>query len=442
MIQRPLKRGDQIRVASYFAVFVFLLVLNRWSLYVADDFGYLFSFYDRARIESLSQIIMSMRAHRYKMNGRLVAHVLVQMFGMWPMWVFDVVNALVFTLLIALVYKIGRGEGNHRSAVPAAVFCLVWLFCPAFGQVNLWQDGACNYLWSVVLALLFLMPYIQAFLRQQRVQAWWDKLCFLCLAFGMGAYSETSSAAAIGVAALLLFLVALYNKRKIQPLLVWALVIAFVGYLSIYTAPAQLNGKSAEMSLQVLSENVLLASGMYWSICGVLLCGFAGLLALNLWKKTNARPMLLGAVLLCGSLAANYLMVFASYYTSRSAIGAFAFLLAADFVLLFPLLEIPSLRKVFAALMVVLVLVTIPALITGTKDVARTYQIMRSNEAYLEQCSQEGIMDAEIQDFSAQTRYSPSYGLVYVDVEDPTNYPNRHMARLYGLDSVTGIPAR
>lgn len=440
MRNRP-ARSVWIRAAAYFIIFLFLLVLNRWSLYIADDFGYLFNFYDRTRIESLSQIILSMRAHRYKMNGRLVAHALVQMFGMWPMWVFDIVNALMFALQIALIYRISRGNQRDRAAVPVAAFCLVWLYCPTFGQVNLWQDGACNYLWSVVLALLFMVPYAEAFLHYRWTTKWWDKAGFLCLAFGMGAYSETASAAAIGMAVLMALLIRLYNRQKVQPLLVWGLAIAVLGYLSIYTAPAQLNGKSAEMSVQVLLDNIATASIMYWKICGVLLCGLVVLAVLNLWKKGDPRQMLLAGVFVLGSFAANYIMVFASYYTSRSAIGAFVFLLVGDLTLLFPMLEKPALRRAFAAALVLLALITVPALVTGTQDVARTYRIMRSNEEHLTQCSQQGIQVAQIQSFSAETPYSEAYGLVYVDLEDPENYPNRHMARLYGLDSVVGIPA-
>lgn len=73
------KRSSNIIILL--CMFVFILILNILTLYIADDFRYLYSFNDRTkRIENISDIILSMRAHRYHMNGRLVAHTIVHFF--------------------------------------------------------------------------------------------------------------------------------------------------------------------------------------------------------------------------------------------------------------------------------------------------------------------------------------------------------------------------
>ena len=157
-------RSAKVAWILYGAIFLLMLVCNVLSLYIMDDFKYQFSFMDDTRITSLSQIIPSMIGHAYDMNGRLVAHAWVQLFALTPLWVFDIVNAAVFVLQIALVCRICQGGGERKNIMIPVVFCLFWLFEPVFAQANLWQDGACNYLWSIVACLLFLGYFVAEYI--------------------------------------------------------------------------------------------------------------------------------------------------------------------------------------------------------------------------------------------------------------------------------------
>lgn len=237
-------RKDYLAGILYLCIFLFMLVLNKLSVYIADDFRYLYSFNDFKRIESVPQVILSMRAHRYNMNGRLAAHALVQMFGMAPMWLFDLVNALMFTLQIGLIYKISRGNAPRNNLMLLAVFCGVWLFCPAFGQVNLWQDGACNYLWSGVLASLYLLPYLEEYLNNRPVRSNFGKICFLMLSLVMGAYSETVSAAAIGISVLLVIAMMLHCRRKPRPIYWGGYSAGFSGVCKHLYSPRAVAGEA------------------------------------------------------------------------------------------------------------------------------------------------------------------------------------------------------
>lgn len=425
--------------AVYMGAFLLLLVCNILTPYVVDDFRYIYSFYDGELVSSIWDIIMSMRVHRYHMNGRIVAHTLVQIFAMLPAWVFDVCNAAMYVFHIALLHKISMCDGQRRNAVLIILFCGAWVFCPAFGQVNLWQDGACNYLWSGVFALLFLMPYIEDYLYGKQIQTIFGKIMFLALAFCMGAYSETVSAAAIFMAMLLVLLTAVVQKRNIKPIWIVALATAFLGYVFIYTAPAQLREKGAEMKLSVLLDNFVNVAFQYWNLLGSLLVIFVLLLVLNLKKKTDPRRILLALVFLAGSLAANFIMMFASYYTTRSAIGAFVFLLGANGILLYPLAVRCVDRRLLAAGMVAVAMLTVPMLTGGLRDIYSTYVKIRENEAYIYRCREEGIRDVQLPVITTGTKYSAINGLKYLDTETPDIWPNKYMAVYYGVDSILGM---
>lgn len=434
-----LNKSTKMAAAIYVCIFILLLVCNVLSLYIVDDYRYLFSFTDFERIESLPQILTSMRGHRYSMNGRLIAHSLVQFFGMLPMWLFDVVNSLVFVLQTALICKIARGTASRSNLLLIAVFCATWLFEPVFGQVNLWQDGACNYLWSIVLSFLFLWPFMNEFLYDKPIKTTAGKVCFLLLSFAAGGYSETVSAAAIFMAMLFVGLQMLCGKKKCKPIWALSLVFAFLGYISIYTAPAQWREKSAEMSVAALLRNFANVAGMYWSLFSVCLCAFLILLVLNLADKTEKKRVLLALVFFAGSLAANFIMTFASYYTSRSAVGAFAFLLTADAILLQPLLQKNRYKVLLTGALAILMLATVPALVTGVQDIGATYQYMRENETYIYECRENGILDIEVPLFPVSTKYSEAYDAKYLDTEDPMTWPNDSMAKYYEVNSLIGV---
>lgn len=113
-------------------IFFVMLVCNLLTKFLADDFAYLFSFADGSRIEHLSQIIPSMAAHAKSMNGRLTAHSLVQLFVIFPTWVFDVVNALMCVSLVWGIESLSRGQWKRSPLMAATVFCGIWFFFTFF----------------------------------------------------------------------------------------------------------------------------------------------------------------------------------------------------------------------------------------------------------------------------------------------------------------------
>ena len=98
-----LDRAPCAAAAVLLAIFLLLLYCNLHTALVADDFQYCFSFADGSRISSVGQILPSMAAHRYVMNGRVFAHALVQLCLLLPKGIFNVCNALAFTALIVLL---------------------------------------------------------------------------------------------------------------------------------------------------------------------------------------------------------------------------------------------------------------------------------------------------------------------------------------------------
>ena len=417
---------------SYALLFFFMLVCNLLTPYLVDDFQYLYSFQTGERIRSVLDIFPSLYAHTKLMNGRLITHFLVQLLTLTPTWFFDILNALVFVLVIRLVCRLTEAKGKVEALLALLVFVAIWTFEQMFGQVNLWQDGAINYLWSLLLGLSFLAYVVKAFLAEDATapKGW----AIYLLAFAMGAYSETVSAGVIFMTFLLLLLKTAMERKLPDKKWIFLLVTAFLGYVTIYLAPAQWANKSVGSGGMV--DSFKAAVRMY-SEYGDLLIAFLVLMVYNISAGTDRKRLLLSGTLLAGSLLANFMMTFASYYPSRSACGACVFLISAVAVLLRPLLDIRRQPLIFSLSLLFLLsgLAKVPG---GAKDIYNTYTQFRRNDALIVQAKESGEEDLTLPLVEGSTKYSGIYCLRYLDTQDPTTWPNADMAKFYGVNSMLG----
>ena len=168
-------------------MFLVMLYCNLKTNLLADDYMYCFSFADGSRMESLSQLIPSMAAHRLTMNGRLISHGLVQLSLMLPFWIFKLANSAVLVGEVYLVYRMALGRRDRNTLLLLCIFGCIWIFTLNFGQVILWQDGSVNYLWATFFSLLYLTVYIRKFLLDRDIKTLPGRILYILSAFLIGA---------------------------------------------------------------------------------------------------------------------------------------------------------------------------------------------------------------------------------------------------------------
>ncbi len=429
-VKRP-KRISSILAAA--GIFLLMLAFNLLTDRLVDDYTYSFSFVDGSPIESVGDIFPSIAAHAVKMNGRHIAHFFAQLFLLAPAILFKLINPIVFVLLIRMMAKIADRECPLWLML--AAFALTWIFEPAFGQVNLWLDGACNYLWGHAVCLGWLMPYIAAAdKRWSRYPIGW-RLAVIPLGFLAGGWNENVSAATIFMAGLLI-LVTLYEHRHISAELPISLGMALIGFLTMALAPAESQNKLIALTFDVLRGNIVAATEQLAGF-GWLILLFALLFAAALFAGGRLARLRLAGILALGALASNYIMIFAAYYHDRSAAYS-AILFACGCLVL--LSELAACKKEMLVGCVVALLIPILAywLILGADDIVNTHKIAAANEAYLIASAEAGEREATLRPIPAATKYSAVWDLKYIDTESPDTWPNRNMARWYGLDAIYG----
>lgn len=417
--------------------FIFLLMLfcNLRTNLVADDYRYCFSFADDTRIESVAQIFPSMAAHRHSMNGRLAAHFLVQLFLLLPLPVFKCLNALMFVVMIALVYRISRRENAHSALLLAAIFGAVWVLQPEFGQVYLWLDGSINYLWCAVLCLLWLMPQVSFFLERRELSKP-AQAVYVLFSLLVGAYSENSTVALVFMALLFMALTVFYRKEKVRAWQLLSLLAMLIGFALMLFTPGEIGNKSAEFSLRVLLANFA-DTALYYLRFWPLLVFYGVLYFAHRAKGLSQDERLLSLVFFGGSLAGHFVLTFALYCAGRSTYIALILLLCACGILAFALFE-GGMRRPITAVCVLCLCFTAYWGYRGVSDILRTNYLLTFNEQLITAAAENGERDVQLPRFYAETKYSAIEGLPYLELDDPNDWSNVYMAKYYGVDSVIG----
>lgn len=421
-----------------------MLVFNLLTHLVADDYSYLYSYRDRTRIESVASIFPSMAAHYSSMNGRIVAHFLVQLFLLLPHGIFKFLNAGMFALQVYLIYCFANRtaimEKRHDPFLYCLVFGLIFLFQRAFGQVNLWQDGACNYLWCAVFNLLFLSPYIEDILYDRDLNGRVNRMLFIISGVFIGCYGENASIASIVMIACLLGYGTFVKHHKIKFYQVAAFVAYLIGFAVMMSAPATVNNKFTEFKILVLFKNFYQALTKYYKF-RILIAAFTVLFTLGCLKKFDVNKMVLSVIFVIGSLCANFAMMFGGYYEDRSAFIVAIYLVAACAVLFS---ELKNENKFFhdasVCLGVVVMLFTVYFGMTAFGDIYLTHLEMRQNEMKIVECREAGIMDIQLIEPTPETEYCSVYEQRYLHPTDPKTWPNASMAKYYGVNALTLKP--
>ena len=153
----------------YCFILVAFYLLNRFSLFITDDFYYAFIMHGNlpnhtsfVPIDNLADIWNSQCYAYFHHNGRFLVHSIVQLFcGILGIRVFAVFNSFIFVLLVAGITKCVRHYNGPCQCDVILATLLLFLFIPIFGKTYLGNISfAVNYLWTSCAVIWWYYFYI------------------------------------------------------------------------------------------------------------------------------------------------------------------------------------------------------------------------------------------------------------------------------------------
>lgn len=438
MIHR-INRSKSICCIICALIFLFMAALNFLTPKCVDDYAYMISLVTIKPISSFSDIFASLQNHAYSINGRLAAHFFVYLFDWMPKPVFNIVNAAVFLCLILLAGKFCKCGTEHSTLLFVFIFCCIWYFEHDFGQVNLWLTGSCNYLWGIVLSLVYLAPFFDRYVSGKKIDSFVSAVFFIIFSFLSGAYNEVTASSTVFISVLFILVIVFRRNEHPEWYYYASVLAACIGFVTMFLSPAQ-SEKAAEAP--GFAARLVAAAEMYFAYWPLILCWIVIFLYFVSRHKPAAETsdaLFLSGIFMLGSLAANFVLVFASSYAGRCAAPGLVLLIIALGILLG---RLDTGNAGNAAFVIMLLIIPFAAYNTvfGVYDILRTGQEMRQNVSTIINAQESGETSVEIPCVYPSTKYSAIFNLKYIDTETPYIWPNENMATYYGIESVSAIP--
>ena len=427
--------------------FAIMLFLNSTTHLAADDFAYNFIFLEEGadnpgefltgeRLESISDVFVSMKAHYNTVNGRVLLHFIVQFMMLIGKPVFNFCNSLMFVALVFLIYLHCKGKNkNHNAVIFTMVALAVWTFAPGYGVTLFWLDGSVNYLWGSVIRLAALLPFRYYADSGETKHNLFMTVLMSVLSFAAGATNENTAAALIGMMVLYI-IVYRFRNYKVHVWHITSFVFAVAGYLFMCLAPAtgvRMDAWSGSSHLKMLAVIIYNMSGKLMPFVAVSL-----VLAIVLWSlKDKIKPdFAVSFISLAGAIAAALVLVFSNYFPDRAWFGSVMLGIISCGALAFQLKDTSAtLYKCMVAAMLCWAVWGASAVSAVVMDSISVDAQFDAREAYIEEQKAQGNYDLTVRKISPVRIRSPHHGLADLS-EDPENRRNRDMAKYYGLNSI------
>lgn len=172
--------------------------------------------------------------HYMQANGRAIVHILVTLFMKMPNIVWQLFNSALIALIAVLSARLAAGKKNvMRLALTALVSgAAILSLRPDMTRESVyWLTGSFNYVYP--FAVLLLYWYL---LQNREIRA--RGYLLPIAAFFSAATTEQNSMMTLGVSVLYIFDLLVIRREKPLKSEVTALVLAVVGLVSVYFAPA------------------------------------------------------------------------------------------------------------------------------------------------------------------------------------------------------------
>lgn len=413
--------------------------LNIHTRLIVDDYVYSFIYGEQNRVNSIYDILKSQYIHYFSWGGRSVAHFLAQFFLMFDKNIFNIVNTLMFVLLVMVInfHALGRVELSFKIIV--LILWIILEYMPAFGQVFLWVTGACNYLWCPLISLSFLLMY--RLQNNQENSIIKNKLIyFIIIVFGIiaGWTNENNSIATVTMA--IIFTYKYWSEfHRVNNWSIFGIVGMIIGCALLIMAPGNferlqvIENLRGENPIDII-KNLVNITNMFFKPDFLLY----PIVLLTVFKIFSKNDNIIW-VYITGMFISMYSMVGSPSFPDRAKSGPLIFTIIAVAILYNSI----NFRryKMFKALIIInfAMLITIGSIYNYAKrdiinyeknDIEKINIVLRAKE--------KGNLDVIVPKNEAKTKYCVGWGLE--DLSNDSKYwTNISFARYFEINTVRVI---
>jgi hypothetical protein len=309
----------------------------------------------------------------------------------------------------------------------------VWLLTPAWGQDFLWLTGSLNYLWSLTLALLFLVPY-----RKKCVDNTYTQNAALAVPlFVLGVitgWGMQNIAASICVLLAGYFIRKFFRKEKICLFEVLGAIGILTGFCFLLSASTAQFAAIKELIINFSKSPV-----DFILYCGIS-AGIAAAMGIEIfWFRKNKVDVLsLGYFLMA---LVSFFSLALGYITERALLTPNVLLIIIGFHLSRYFYEVP--RRYWVSAYAVVLCVFFPSFYNGGSDIVKGYLLSQARETFIHAERESGISDVYVKTpIPVRNSHAGLSGGIDI-LSDPDSYEykihNSAKSLFYDVHSLTGV---
>lgn len=341
---------------AFIAIYLFLYILNYLHpMSFGDDYLYSFIWQGKPMSEPLSEnavrvaswhdIFVSQWSHYFTWGGRTVAHVLVQFFLWMGKHVFNYFNAFISVVLVAEIYwcmNKGKITFNFQAKTICWIFFMLWAFTPGFAPVFFWLTSACNYLWTNVILLAFLIPYIRKY--YSFTENLYPNKLFTVFMFLFGIIAGWTNENSVCFVILTLLVFICKNRNEIEKWMISGLTGLIIGYMFLIFAPGntarlmvEQSGGSNWLNVEAFKTNLEMLVGIGYFQIFLWFFSLRAIFSISRMKTYNVelkKEVLLAKTLCFLSFGMTAIMLFSPGFPPRSGFSGTIMLIIGTGLLL------------------------------------------------------------------------------------------------------------
>lgn len=322
------KRNNLFWLLLFVIGLIFIWKTQRAVPVMMDDEWYSTVLSSNAPLSSLHDIVQAQIWHYQNWGGRTIAHTMAQLIFLYlneP--VADALNVLMIILLARIITVIMDIRKETVLAFTTLTVGFLHGLNANWKMSMYWQTGACNYLYTTVLIMLFLHMYLR---EQPSLNTLGATLLAPVLGLLCG-WTNENMGPTVWILTILVMLLKKHEKRTIPFWMVLGSTACLLGSTLLILAPGN-NVRSAEIASNkygMLWQLFLRIYGICkgaWEYLFPVIFMTAAALFINICILKNSLHKK-DALLLTGALLSWGAMVLSPHYPDRASFGTLCFLL-------------------------------------------------------------------------------------------------------------------
>lgn len=426
---------NQIKI-MLLLIFISMLALNFLTPLLADDYSYGLNLANK-KLTGIIDIYNYQIWHYFNWGGRTIAHTFAQTLLMFPKAIFNIVNSIIYTCLVYLIYlhgKLNRREKNSRNSyLILLIHLILWFIIPVFGQSFIWLIGSCNYLWTTVIVVYFLL----LFRKNEKENKWYKIIIMFLIGILAGWTNENTSAGLIVILFSTLIIDKITTKKwNLTKTKVAGIVGSLIGFVLMICAPGNYvrNAAFKDDTFIIIKfiKRAIDITGNAEIYILPLIIAIIILISLKIYHKKKIEKEVTPFIL--GGFAATYSMVASPQFPERSWTGVIVYLIIALVILVYDFEKIHRIYKfILVDLCMILSIIFIGEYLNAARDINNLRNTWNEREKIIEKSNKNQIF--KFYRYETTNNKNPSYGLSDIG-NDYKVWPNSSIAKYYGIKGI------